>query len=67
MAGKLFQVLIEGWPFDRFNSADSVFFSTIKTIGKLRDPWDEVESPASHDSISLQQKVATSTRIHNSY
>ena len=26
------------WPSDRFDSVDSIFFSTIKTIGKPRDP-----------------------------
>ena len=36
-----------------FNSADKVFFSTIKTIGKPRDPWDKIEYPASFDSSSL--------------
>ena len=51
------------WSSDSFNSADSVFFSTIKTIGKLRDPWDKVDFPTSFDSISLQQMVATLTRI----
>ena len=27
------------WPSDSFDSTDSVFFSTIKAIGKPRDPW----------------------------
>ena len=42
-----------------FSNADSVFFSTIKAIRKLRDPWDKVDSPTSSDSKSLQQMVAT--------
>ena len=36
-----------------FYSADNPYFSTIKTIGKLREPGDEVEYPANFDSISL--------------
>ena len=36
-----------------FKSADSIFFSTIKTIGKPRDPGDEIEYPPSFDPISL--------------
>ena len=55
------------WPSDSFNSADSVFFSTIKTIKMLRDPWDKVNSPTSFDSLSLQQMVAAPTRIYSSY
>ena len=50
-----------------FNSADSVFFSTIKTIGKPREPVNEVEYPASFGSMSLQQMVATPTCIYSSY
>ena len=50
-----------------FNSANGAFFSTTKTIGKPREPGDKVEYPASFDSISLQQMVATPTRIHSSY
>ena len=51
------------WSSDCFNSADSVFFSTIKTIGKPRDPWDKIDSSICFDSISLQQMVATPTHI----
>ena len=55
------------WPSNSFDSANSVFFSTINTIGKLRDLWDKVNSPTSFDSISLQQIVATPTRTYSSY
>ena len=55
------------WSSDCFNSVDSVFFSTIKTIEKPRDPWHKVDSPTSFDSISLQQMVATPTRTYSSY
>ena len=55
------------WPSDCFNSADSVFFITIKTIGKPRDPWGKVDSPTCFDSISLQQMVASSTHVCSNY
>ena len=55
------------WPFDSFNSVDFVFFSTIKTIEKPRDPWDKVDTPTSFNSTSLQQMVATQTPIYTSY
>ena len=54
-------------PSASFNNADSVFFSTITTIGKPRNPWDKVESLTSLDSIFLQQMVATPTRIYSSH
>ena len=60
-------VLRVSWPSNSFDSADSVFFSAINTIGKPRDPWDKVNSPTSFDSISLQQIVATPTRTYSSY
>ena len=50
-----------------FNSSDNAFFSTIKAIGKPREPGDEVEYLTSFDSISSQQMVATPTRIYSSY
>ena len=50
-----------------FNSTDSAFFSTIKSIGKPRDLGDEVEYPTSFDFLSLQQMVATPTLIYISY
>ena len=64
MAGKLF---IEVFTDVFSRHSDNVFFSTIKIIGKLRDAGDKIESPASLDFISLQQKVAIPTRINNSY
>ena len=48
------------------NSANGTFFSTIKTTGKPTEIGDEVEYPASFDSI-FQQMVATPTRIHSTY
>ena len=53
------------WPSDLY--VDSVFFSTIKIIGKERDIWNKVESPTSFNSISIQQMVATPTSIYSSY
>ena len=50
-----------------FNSADSVFFSTIKTIRKPRSLVDEIEYPASFDSISMQLMVAATTLIYSNY
>ena len=55
------------WPSYSFDSVDSIFFSTIKTIGMPRDPWDKVDSPTSFDSISLQQMVAIPNCIYSSY
>ena len=36
-----------------FNSANSVFSSTIKTMGKPRDPEGEIEYLTSFNSITL--------------
>ena len=49
------------------NSANGTFFSTIKTTGKPTEIGDEIEYPASLDSILFQQMVATPTRIHSTY
>ena len=38
---------------ENFNSSDSVFFSTTKTIEKPRDLGDKIEYPASFDGICL--------------
>ena len=53
------------WPSDSFDCADSSYLALSKLSQSQETLGDEVDSPASFDSISLQQMVATPTHIYS--
>ena len=55
------------WPSESLDSGDSVSLALSELSESQETLGDKVDSPASFDSISLQQMIATPTRIYGSY